>query len=64
MCALVLRGRLGSKQPRGVIASGLVRVSQDISIYCSGGGGGKDQADGEGAAREEGGKQELEVPWK
>lgn len=44
--------------------SGLVRVSQDISIYCSGRGGGKNREDGEGAAGEEGGKQELEVPWK
>lgn len=74
----VLRGR-GSQRPEGVrpspawrvgaraaqpCYSGLVRVSQDISIYWSGGGGGKDLEEGEGAAGEEGGKRELEVPWK
>lgn len=57
VCALVVRGGLGPGQPRGV--RGLVKVRQDVSIYCSGGGGGKDREDGE-----EGGKQELEQPWK
>ena len=62
VCALVLRGRLGPKSPAG--NKGLVRIPQDLSIYSprGGRGGGKDR---EGAAVvEEGGKLELEVPWK